>query len=209
MQSKAREALNLFIDSVCYSGSTATLVRFKFEKGLTNDEEFFFAAGNLAITTTIEAGLGITAASLATLKPLFKCCCYRLRSTLASDQKNRYGEQTSPYGTNVKRTTSNLDGGRAFRPYDNTVEMDRINGGNKTTVIGNNRSSPSSSEEDINLEHMVPRDQSLGDPLSAKPASNEWKTQNTLIGPNRSWYKIEKTTNVQVTNEIWPDQESV
>ncbi|KAI9660556.1 MAG: hypothetical protein M1821_009908 [Bathelium mastoideum] len=179
------------------AGSTATLVRFKFESGLVSEDDFFFAAANIAITCTIEAGLGITAGSLATLKPLFRCCFYRVRETFSSTERRaRYGQQKSAHSQTGRRAPAN-----SFRPYGNTTTVGEATAKTQTTIIGNDRASSSSSGDDVSMKELVVRDQSLGDSSSSRNLPAGWKIQDDIPDPNRSWFRIEKTTDVEVTNE--------
>ncbi|KAL9089752.1 MAG: hypothetical protein Q9165_005546 [Trypethelium subeluteriae] len=189
-------------------GSTATLVRFKYEGGLVDDNDFFFAAANVAITCTIEAGLGITAASLATLRPLFKCCFDRVRTTYSSaERRARYGGGRPPMSKSGRRQPAGSTGeGNSTRSYDNRSVLGDIATGTQTTVTANKRLSPASSDDDIDLEDMSPTDQSLGHATSSPVTSNRWQREPDSTGLGRSWFMIEKTTDVQVTNEIWPDR---
>jgi hypothetical protein len=53
-------------------GSTGTLIRIKYIHSLVNGPDFLWATTDVALWSTIEPGIGITAASLATLRPLFQ-----------------------------------------------------------------------------------------------------------------------------------------
>lgn len=59
-------------------GSTATVVRMQYIHSLTNGPDFLFATKNVAIWSTVEPGVGITAGSLATLRPLLQTLLWRL-----------------------------------------------------------------------------------------------------------------------------------
>lgn len=50
----------------------ATVVRIPYAKQLLSDPDYLYNFTDLAIWSTIEIGLGLTASSLATLKPLFR-----------------------------------------------------------------------------------------------------------------------------------------
>lgn len=54
------------------SASSATIVRFPFLYSLTDIDDFLYSTSNVAIWSTIETGLGITAAGVATLRPLLR-----------------------------------------------------------------------------------------------------------------------------------------
>ena len=59
-------------------GSTATVVRMQYIHSLTNGPDFLFATKNVAIWSTVEPGVGITAGSMATLRPLLQTILWRL-----------------------------------------------------------------------------------------------------------------------------------
>ena len=65
-------------------GSISSVVRIFYVHGLAPSSEFFQQAGRIGIWSTIEPGLGIIAASLATLRPLCKSCLDRARSGIRS-----------------------------------------------------------------------------------------------------------------------------
>ncbi|KAF2737005.1 hypothetical protein EJ04DRAFT_488685 [Polyplosphaeria fusca] len=58
-------------------GSTATIVRMQYLHTLTNGEDFLWATTDVAIWSTVEPGIGITAGSLATLRPLLQSWLFR------------------------------------------------------------------------------------------------------------------------------------
>ncbi|KAF2193688.1 hypothetical protein K469DRAFT_745185 [Zopfia rhizophila CBS 207.26] len=59
-------------------GSTATVVRMRYIHTLTNGPDFLWATTDVAIWSTVEPGIGITAGSMATLRPLLQTCLWRL-----------------------------------------------------------------------------------------------------------------------------------
>ena len=58
--------------TVNHSASTATIVRIPYLVSLSNKADFLYATTNVAIWSACETGLAITAASAATLRPLFQ-----------------------------------------------------------------------------------------------------------------------------------------
>ncbi|KAH6647117.1 hypothetical protein BKA67DRAFT_639150 [Truncatella angustata] len=52
--------------------SSATIVRFPYLYSLTDINDFLYSTSDVAIWSTVETGLGITAAGVATLRPLLK-----------------------------------------------------------------------------------------------------------------------------------------
>ncbi|KAF2706161.1 hypothetical protein K504DRAFT_447889 [Pleomassaria siparia CBS 279.74] len=59
-------------------GSTATVVRMQYIRSLTNGPDFLWATKDVAIWSTVEPGIGITASSMATLRPLLQSLMHRL-----------------------------------------------------------------------------------------------------------------------------------
>ncbi|KAH8736571.1 hypothetical protein BGZ61DRAFT_341393 [Ilyonectria robusta] len=52
--------------------SSATIVRFPYIHSLTDIDDFLYSTSDVAIWSTVETGLGITASGLATLRPLLR-----------------------------------------------------------------------------------------------------------------------------------------
>ncbi|KAI1843773.1 hypothetical protein JX266_010032 [Neoarthrinium moseri] len=59
-------------------GSTATIVRMFYIPDMLNGQDFLWATTNFAIWSTVEPGIGIIAASLATLRPLLQLALGKL-----------------------------------------------------------------------------------------------------------------------------------
>lgn len=59
-------------------GSTATIVRMFYIHTLMNGPDFLYATTNVAIWSTVEPGIGITASSIATLRPFVRHCLWRM-----------------------------------------------------------------------------------------------------------------------------------
>jgi hypothetical protein len=66
---------------MCHSGCICSIIRFRYIDGLTQVDDFFWNAVNIAIWSTIEAGASIIAGCLATLRPLLKCMVGHARRT--------------------------------------------------------------------------------------------------------------------------------
>lgn len=62
-----------------YSGSTATIIRIPFIKEIGYNDDFLFNNTDVAIWSTVEPGMGITASSMACLRPLFQAFFSRSR----------------------------------------------------------------------------------------------------------------------------------
>lgn len=91
----ARDKLSVvFVLVIGVLGSVASVVRLFYIDALHSGDQdattFFSNASSIAIVSTIEPGLGITAACLATLRPLFKSLLDHTRSQLSSgNEKNK------------------------------------------------------------------------------------------------------------------------
>jgi hypothetical protein len=59
-------------------GSTGTIVRMFYIRTLMNGPDFLYATTDVAIWSTVEPGIGITAGSVACLRPLFRIWMWRL-----------------------------------------------------------------------------------------------------------------------------------
>lgn len=70
------------------TGSAVSVVRLVYIHGLTYSTDFFSAGVNITIWSIVEAGLCITAASLATLRPLFRCFTDAARRTIESNRSD-------------------------------------------------------------------------------------------------------------------------
>ncbi|KAH7125843.1 hypothetical protein EDB81DRAFT_764939 [Dactylonectria macrodidyma] len=58
--------------TLVYSASSATIVRFPYIHSLTDIDDFLYSTSDVAIWSTVETGLGITASGFATLRPLLR-----------------------------------------------------------------------------------------------------------------------------------------
>ncbi|KAF1363172.1 hypothetical protein EJ07DRAFT_163073 [Lizonia empirigonia] len=76
-------------------GSTATIVRMFYIHTLTNGPDFLYATTDVAIWSTVEPGIGITASSIATLRPLVRHCLWRMGFASAPRYSHTYYPSTS------------------------------------------------------------------------------------------------------------------
>lgn len=84
------------------TGSAVSLVRLAYLQGLNYSKNFFEGGFSITIWSVIEAGLCITAASLATLRPLFHCCIGTTRRSIASKTYTARGDIDSAHFTELK-----------------------------------------------------------------------------------------------------------
>lgn len=71
-------------------GSTATVVRMFYIHTLMDGPDFLYATTDVAIWSTVEPGIGITASSIATLRPLVRHWLWRLGFSSAPGNSNTY-----------------------------------------------------------------------------------------------------------------------
>ncbi|PNS14421.1 hypothetical protein CAC42_3707 [Sphaceloma murrayae] len=99
--------------------------------------EFLFETCLIAILSTVELGLGITAANIATLRPLFREVRQWTKSTRGS---SRLATQTMPNSANIRWVTAfNVDGGtedRGLVGYCETVSPNESHKTMKSIVTG-------------------------------------------------------------------------
>ncbi|PSR79065.1 hypothetical protein BD289DRAFT_375944 [Coniella lustricola] len=113
--------------------SSATIVRFPYLNSLTDIDDFLFATTDVAIWSTVETGIGITAAAVATLRPLLRTFFGSGSSApghgTSARQWHRTGSQ--PHKSHYMRSTG-VHGDEAFDLCDNTRKQIGV-----TTVIEN------------------------------------------------------------------------
>lgn len=97
--------------------SVATIVRIPYVKYLADETDFLYATVGIAIWSICELGMGITASSLATLRPLFRN--FFMRSRLmggTSDDKSKpWSQANSRGGASGYIRSKNKGGGEAFQ----------------------------------------------------------------------------------------------
>lgn len=105
-------------------GSTATIVRMQYIHTLINGPDFLWATTDIAIWTTVETGIGITAGSMATLRPLMQTVLWHagLASTPSSAVR-RSSHKLSRSGSN-----------RGYRKEIGLSDLRPTEGSNLTTV---------------------------------------------------------------------------
>jgi hypothetical protein len=82
-------------------GSTGTVVRMFYVHTLMDGPDFLYATTDVAIWSTVEPGIGIVAASIACLRPLFRVWLWRLG--LANPPRNPPSRTYLPSNSGQKR----------------------------------------------------------------------------------------------------------
>ncbi|KAK2778795.1 hypothetical protein CKAH01_11569 [Colletotrichum kahawae] len=125
MDRKTKIALIPIMAMACIA-SAAVVVRMPFVKDFKNID-FLYATVDIAIWSTTEQGLAITAGSLATLRPLFRMVGYRLGFTSMGPSALHDSERGNPsaMGGHLKDVSNNSSASRHQRrgPFSLTTFM--------------------------------------------------------------------------------------
>ncbi|GME33329.1 Integral membrane protein [Neofusicoccum parvum] len=84
-------------------GSTATIIRMPYIKGFEATHDFLYESTDIAIWSTIEPGIGMTAACIATLRPLLQHVLHRTGLS-TPDKRTNYGSYGNQLGSKSRRT---------------------------------------------------------------------------------------------------------
>ena len=106
----------------------ATLVRIPALHTITDSGDFLYATTDIAIWSTLEIGLGITASTMPTLKPLLSN--FFERSRILTSKSKRFGSSSSK---SMDSSTLQHDSGRTNNRLD--VSMTEPRGATVTTQI--------------------------------------------------------------------------
>lgn len=115
--------------------STATIIRIPYLHTLSNKQDFLYATTDVAIWSGVETGLGITAACLATLRPLLRDCLANTRFRSAHTRPTHISQPmpwTGGGGQSHGYIRSNSQAGRPLSPG---VEALGMKGIQKTTRV--------------------------------------------------------------------------
>lgn len=119
------------------SASSATIIRFPYLHSLTDINDFLYSTSDVAIWSTVETGIGITASAFATLRPLLRTFFGSGSSAPGHGTSARQWQKTGSDHPNngYIRSTSNR-GEEAFDLHDTSGKRLGV-----TTVInhGNNQ----------------------------------------------------------------------
>lgn len=132
-------------------GSIISLVRIAYIPGLKTGPAFFTDAINIGVFSLIEPAIGLNAACLATLRPLFKNMVGKVRSNASTS--NCANSESSPSDNSKGSSRKPIYSGARFseRGY---LQMDdpkhHSNMGNFTSVVGDLKSTPASQAYELN-----------------------------------------------------------
>ncbi|KAF2141892.1 uncharacterized protein K452DRAFT_326918 [Aplosporella prunicola CBS 121167] len=135
-------------------GSTATLVRIPFIKGLKTPDDFLWTSTDIAIWSTIEPGIGITAACIATLRPLLQMFLHR--TGLSTHSHTNTTPFTPNWGSGNHLATKGRAGYIRSGSFAHGMETLRPDySGTTTTVTGRGDKSWRCDSDDNSLEENV------------------------------------------------------
>jgi hypothetical protein len=97
------------------SGSTASIVRFPYLYQLTETEDFLWSNTDVAIWSIVEVGMGVTASSMATMRPLFVAFLSQSRSRASIYPRNATRLRSSTKKTTGDDVELRSDFGKSIR----------------------------------------------------------------------------------------------
>lgn len=152
-----------------YRASAAVIVRIPYVHHY-KDVQFLYKTTNISIWSNIEAGLGITAGSLTTLRPLIRF--FREHSYGSRSHTRNPGSfpLSSTMGQNTPNIQSKMDNDDAQQLWTGAGDTDNYHGV-RTVVLGNGRvaaAPTNSSEEELAHAHTVMGSRELGRRMMGK-----------------------------------------
>ncbi|OJD30167.1 uncharacterized protein BKCO1_6500024 [Diplodia corticola] len=113
-------------------GSTATLIRMPYIKGFSATHDFLYESTDIAIWSTIEPGIGMIAACIATLRPLLQHVLHR--SGLSTpDKATNYASYGN--GPSTHRSGAGYERSNSYSHHMDTLRPDTITGGTATVIV--------------------------------------------------------------------------
>ncbi|ORX94210.1 hypothetical protein BCR34DRAFT_499411 [Clohesyomyces aquaticus] len=155
-------------------GSTGTVVRMKYIHTLTHGDDFLWATTDVAIWSTVEPGIGITAASMATLKPLLQLCLYYM------------GLGAAPQSARLRASEHSSRSGRKRRGQNSyhhspSLELRPADGSTSTIVSGPQK--PESAWQ-ARVEDPEEEEETVGTP-TVDGINKSVRVEYTFEGPPR------------------------
>ncbi|KAI9151378.1 hypothetical protein HJFPF1_08580 [Paramyrothecium foliicola] len=154
--------------------SSATIVRFPYLHSLTDINDFLYSTTDVAIWSTVETGLGITAAAIATLRPL-------LRSFFGGSSAGGNGTSAQqwpksgsglPNGGYIRNTGTG--GGEAFELHDTTGKRMGV-----TTIINRD------SQDEADLERQKYKADGASDTSASVTRLDDWNSSQSNLADRK------------------------
>ncbi|KAH8727279.1 hypothetical protein GQ44DRAFT_704780 [Phaeosphaeriaceae sp. PMI808] len=138
-----------FILTIGACGSVCSLIRFQYIDGLVQFENFFISAINITKWSGYEAGAGIIAGCMGTLRPLLQHCATKIQNTRSSESqacKTHHGwmrpSRKSKDPNSMASYVNATFRGVAMTPHDNNMNAvklkflsDHEGGGSKECIL--------------------------------------------------------------------------
>ncbi|CAJ2503689.1 Uu.00g110830.m01.CDS01 [Anthostomella pinea] len=156
--------------------STATIVRFPYLYSLTDTDDFLYSVSDVAIWTTVEIGIAITAANVATLRPLLR----PIFGGGSSGGRGKSGGDTTTAARPWYRTGSgnHSKGGTRIEAFD---LHDRTNGNmGTTTIIDNGNDVDAEAQRGRRNRHRGDDTKSLGSSSTAE-SREDWNNSQSEL----------------------------
>ncbi|KAM0493238.1 hypothetical protein ACHAP8_009424 [Fusarium lateritium] len=176
--------------------SSATIIRFPYLYSLTDIDDFLYSTSDVAIWSTVETGLGITAAAVATLRPLLRSFLGNGSSADGGGNSARPWQRTGsnhPSGVGYLRSHGVEGGGEAFDLHDNAGKRIGV-----TTIIDHG--------DDVKGGEGSKRTSRSAETDSVKELRNDWSSSHSDIAvadkngqprPEKGWNVLVKKTVTQ------------
>jgi len=178
----------------CYSASTATIIRLPYLFAIVHHDDFLWYALPVGIWSYIEAGMGITAVSLATLRPVFQSVLVRLGVLTGSGTADRYRYNNAgpnPYQRSVGGSSTLK---KAYMRYEDDVfsydEELQLRG--MTPMTRNSSQVEADSQRQPSRKAFSPEPRAENDGMKAWPVVDSDEKINTLM--NEDDLAITRTT---------------
>lgn len=115
-------------------GSTATLIRMPYIKGFKATHDFLYESTDIAIWSTIEPGIGMIAACIATLRPLLQHVLHRTGLSTPHKTTN-YGSYGNNLGPSSHRSGAGYVRSNSYSHHMDTLRPDTLAGGTATVIV--------------------------------------------------------------------------
>ncbi|KAF2276835.1 uncharacterized protein EI97DRAFT_417912 [Westerdykella ornata] len=122
LNTKTKWALIPLLTMGCIA-SSAVVARVPYMGNFRHEDDFLWATTDIAIWSTVEQGLAITAGSLATLRPLFTLILARLGLSTGPSKLTSGGARPSHYGHASRGSAHVLGGGGGSRKTRMSKEL--------------------------------------------------------------------------------------
>ncbi|KAL4809962.1 hypothetical protein BDV18DRAFT_150402 [Aspergillus unguis] len=179
MNQETKAALAGILSMGCIA-SAAVIVRIPYLH-YYKDPDFLYATTNISIWSNVEAGLGITAGSLVTLRPLFR---WFRGGSLYENSKG------TPYGRSGSMPLSSMNGQGGNKYWRSDLRNHDNHG--VVTTIGTTGGSPHSSQENLTTTH------------NSGPLIRRARTGRLVDDPQIKFASLHNPIPTQLHTYVWP-----